>query len=909
MSTNREITLIVQEAPVQDKGKDIARISWEAMERLGLTGGDAVEIEGLERTYAVVSPSSSQWADVIFIDGNIRRRAGVGIREQATIRRATPQEARKIVFQIIQDVQGLDIRELEQFLSEQLDNTLLFQGKDIAIPVERTGRDPFEDFFSSRNIPGTMFWNTAPSYVVVRVVATEPERAVIPSQKTKYVVGRSGKQTQKEISRQGSAETGEKEVHLTEGYIPDIHYEDIGGLDRELAQVREMIELPLRNPDLFNHLGIEPPKGVLLYGPPGTGKTLIARAVANEVNAHFINLSGPEIMNKYYGESEGKLREVFEEAQEHAPSVIFIDEIDSIAPKREDTKGEVERRIVAQLLSLMDGLKNRGRVIVIAATNLPDNLDPALRRGGRFDREIEIGIPDVSGRMTIFQIHSQRVPLDLTRIDIIKGLLTRDEHTQRLRIEEDIINLKEKNSSGPSEDRRHDAERRLKSLYEQKEEVENQIRRRLFLQPFANQTHGFVGADISLVVKEAAMHALRKGLEKVSPKDLKEGKIDTGLIASIRVTQEDFQAALSHVEPSAMREVLIEVPDISWGQVGGLDDVKKELREAVEWPLKYPQIFRKLQTNTPKGILLFGPPGTGKTLMAKAIAHESECNFISVKGPELISKWVGESEKGIREVFRKARQAAPSIIFFDEIDSLVPKRGSFSDATHVTESVVSQILTEMDGLEELKNVTIIAATNRPDMLDDALMRPGRLERHIYVPPPEKEGRKNIFNIYLNNPDTLLTQDITIDDLADKTKGFVGADIEALIREAKLAAMREFISLMDGRTSQELEEAVANVRITANHFEEAFERVRPSLDERALERYAQESWQILYNQEQRSILERAADIIRYGKEKDIPDDKIRELRSELFEVARKNFDKISDCAQELDKKYHLTYLGE
>lgn len=904
MPTTRDITLTVQEAPVQDKGKDIARITWETMEKLGLSRGDVIEIEGTSKTYALVSPASSPWADAIFIDGNIRRRAGVGIREQAVIRRAETREAKKIEFQIIQDVQGLDIRDLEQFLSEQLQGTLIFQGKEIAIPVESSERSSFDDFFRSRDFGGS-FWNTPTAYVVVRITATDPSGAAIPAQKTRFSVVRAGKQASAPTGRAGSQGSPSGESGEKEKYIPDVHYEDIGGLGRELSLVREMIELPLRNPDLFNHLGIEPPKGVLLYGPPGTGKTLIAKAVANEVNAHFITLSGPEIMNKYYGESEGKLREVFEEAEEHAPSIIFIDEIDSIAPKREDTKGEVERRIVAQLLSLMDGLKSRGKVIVIAATNLPDNLDPALRRGGRFDREIEIGIPDISGRMAIFQIHSQRVPLDLNGITIGEDQLTRDEKMQISRLGEDILSLEGKISTDENAESKAESERRLVDIKAQKEEVENQIRRRLFLQPFANQTHGFVGADISLTVKEAAMHALRKGLEKVPPKDLKEGKIDKNLIASIRVTPGDFQAALSHVEPSAMREVLIEVPDVSWDQVGGLEEVKKDLREAVEWPLRYPQLFSHLQTKTPKGILLFGPPGTGKTMMAKAVAHESECNFISVKGPELISKWVGESEKGVREVFRKARQAAPSIIFFDEIDSLVPKRGSYSDATHVTESVVSQILTEMDGMEELKNVTIIAATNRPDMLDDALMRPGRLERHIFVPPPGKEGRKQIFEVYLKDSGTLLTADVSIDDLALKTEGYVGADIEALIREAKLAAMREFIALMVGRTDRELEEAVANVRVTSRHFDEAFGRVKGSLDETTREHYVRDSWKILYNEDQKKILEKAAFIIASAENLGIPENEISKLKDVIYSGTIKDFTGIEKHTQELDKKYNPT----
>jgi transitional endoplasmic reticulum ATPase len=557
--------------------------------------------------------------------------------------------------------------------------------------------------------------------------------------------------------------------------------------------VREMIELPLRHPELFERLGIEPPKGVLLYGPPGTGKTLIAKAVANEVDAHFITLSGPEIMSKYYGESEGKLREVFEEAQENAPTILFIDEIDSIAPRREETKGEVERRVVAQLLSLMDGLKARGQVIVIAATNIPDAIDPALRRGGRFDREIEIGIPDKKGRMEIFQVHTRGVPLA-----------------------EDVN-----------------------------------------LEQYADTSHGFVGADIALLVKEAAMHALRKIIPKI---DLEE-EIPGELLEDLRVTSDDFDQAKRHVEPSAMREVLVEIPSVRWKDVGGLDDVKSELQEAVEWPLKYPDVFEKLKTSPPKGILLFGPPGTGKTLLAKAVANESQVNFISVKGPELLSKWVGESEKGVREIFRKARQASPSIIFFDEVDALVPKRGTYMGSSHVTESVVSQILTELDGLEELKDVTVIGATNRPDMLDPALMRPGRMERHIYVPPPDAEGRKKIFDVYLEDGETILAADVSIDDLVTETEHFVGADIEALVREAKLAAMREFIQVMGDKPEQEITDAAVNVRITRKHFDEAKKKVKGSLDQDTLEASERQAWEMLYNQDQRTILENAAAAIR------------------------------------------------
>jgi transitional endoplasmic reticulum ATPase len=617
--------------------------------------------------------------------------------------------------------------------------------------------------------------------------------------------------------------------------VSDIHYEDIGGLGRELELVREMIELPLRHPEIFERLGIQPPKGVLLYGPPGTGKTLIAKAVANEVDAHFISLSGPEIMSKYYGESEKGLREKFEEAEQNAPAIIFIDEIDSIAPKREETKGEVERRVVAQLLSLMDGLKGRGQVIVIAATNLPDSIDPALRRGGRFDREIEIGIPDKKGRFEIFQVHTRGVPL-----------------ADDVKIEE-----------------------------------------------YANATHGFVGADISLLVKEAAMHALRK----VIPQIKIDEDIPNEVLDQLKVTNEDFAEARKHVEPSAMREVLVEVPDITWKQVGGLEDVKQELKEAVEWPIKYPDVFERLQTKAPKGILLFGPPGTGKTLLAKAVANESECNFIAVKGPELLSKWVGESEKGVREIFRKARQASPSIIFFDEVDALVPKRGSYAGSSHVTESVVSQILTELDGMEELKNVTILAATNRPDMLAAALLRPGRLERHIYVPAPDEESRKKIFGVYLSGEtEKVLAKDVDIESLVKKTEGYVGADIEALVREAKMAAMRDFIVQMGTRAEQERKDALKNVMLTKAHFDEALLKVKGSLDEDAIEKSERQAWEMLYNQEQREILSKAAMLVSSAGmgHKKVEENLVKDLRRLTF-ARKKDFAALSKMVEKFEKK--------
>ena len=754
MTDKDSFEVSVKEAARDDAGRGIARLSIEVMRALSLVSGDVIEIVGKRKAAAIVWPGFAQdtGQHILRIDGTVRANAGTGVDERVRIRKVEVGIAKKVV---IQPTQPIRLVGGEQYLSRVLRGRPVLEGQTVRVDV-------------IGNPLTLVIAKVTPKGIAVVTDETEIELKETPYRE----------------------EEGKKKV------VSDVHYEDIGGLTRELEMVREMIELPLRHPELFERLGIEPPKGVLLYGPPGTGKTLIAKAVANEVDAHFVTLSGPEIMSKYYGESEGKLREVFEEAQEHAPAIIFIDEIDSIAPKREDTKGEVERRVVAQLLSLMDGLKGRGQVVVIGATNIPDSLDPALRRGGRFDREIEIGIPDKKGRLEIFQVHSRGVPL----ADDVK------------------------------------------------------------LDSYADTTHGFVGADIALLVKEAAMHALRKIIPKI---DLDQ-EIPAELLEELKVTGTDFDEARRHVEPSAMREVLVEIPDVTWEDVGGLEEVKQELKEAVEWPLKYPVVFAQLQTKPPKGILLFGPPGTGKTMLAKAVANESECNFISVKGPELLSKWVGESEKGVREIFRKARQASPSIIFFDEVDALVPKRGTYMGSSHVTESVVSQILTELDGLEELKNVTVIGATNRPDMLDPALMRPGRMERHIYVPPPDAESRKKIFAVYLRDAETLLADDVRIDDLIDKTEHYVGADIEALVREAKLAAMREFITMMAGKSPEEMGDAAINIRLTGKHFEEARKKVKGSLDDEALEAAERQAWEMLYSGDQREVLENALTAIKRVK---------------------------------------------
>jgi transitional endoplasmic reticulum ATPase len=561
------------------------------------------------------------------------------------------------------------------------------------------------------------------------------------------------------------SEESEKAIQVAKGDgAPSISYEDIGGIKNEVSRLREMIELPLRHPELFKRLGVEAPKGVLLHGPPGTGKTLLAKAVAHETNANFYTIGGPEIMSKFYGESEERLREVFKKAEENAPAIIFIDEIDSIAPKREEVSGEVERRVVAQLLSLMDGMSSRGKVVVIGATNRINAIDPALRRPGRFDREIEIGVPDRDGRLEILQIHTRGMPLEK---DVDLGVI-------------------------------------------------------------ANMSHGFVGADLQAVAKEAGIRALRRVLPEI---DLTTENIPSDILKKIVVTMDDFLSVIKEIEPSALREVFVEIPDVKWDDIGGLADVKQELQEAVEWPLKYQGLFLHSDATPPKGILLYGPPGTGKTLMAKAAAHESEANFISIKGPELLSKWVGESEKGVREVFRKARQAAPCIVFFDEIDAIAPTRGGVGSDSHVTERVISQLLTELDGLEVLSNVIIIAATNRPDIIDAALLRPGRFDRLLYVPPPDKESRIKIFKIHTSKKP--LADDVKIEVLAAHTEGYTGADIAALASAAVMLALREHIEKY--KDPKKAESAKTELKLHMKHFEEAMKKIRP-LSKHEIETY-------------------------------------------------------------------------
>jgi transitional endoplasmic reticulum ATPase len=713
----KSVVLRVAEAYHRDAGRGIARIDTETMRKLGVVSGDVIEIEGKNIATAIVWPGYSPDSNksIIRIDGNIRSNAGVAIDDRVRIKKTRVKEAKRVTLEPTQPVR---IAGGERYIARILKGRPITKGQ--IIRVEMLGNP-----------------------ITFVVTNTIPLGTVIPQIDTEIVLR---KPREEAIG------------------VPHVTYEDIGGLKREIGMIREMIELPLRHPELFERLGIDPPKGVLLHGPPGTGKTLIAKAVATETDANFYSISGPEIMSKFYGESEKHLRDIFEEARKSAPSIIFIDELDSIAPKRGETTGEVERRVVAQLLSLMDGLESRGQVVVVGATNRVNALDEALRRGGRFDREIEIGIPDRNGREEILQVHTRGMPLA------------------------EDVNLKE----------------------------------------LADLTHGFVGADLASLCKEAAMHALRKILPEI---DI-EKEIPPEVMEKLKVTKEDFSEALKSTEPSALREVFVEVPNVNWDDIGDLEHAKQELKEVVEWPLKYPETFERLKTKPPKGILLFGPPGTGKTMLVKAVANATEANFISIKGPELLSKWVGESEKAVREIFRKAKQAAPCIIFLDEIDSIAPVRGGGYDS-HVTERVVSQMLTAMDGLEELNDVVIIAATNRPDMVDPALLRPGRLDRLIYIQPPDKEGRKKIFEVHLRGKP--IGEDVDIEELAKRTEGYVGADIAGIVKEAVMGALREFIT--SGISDEHVKEAIKNVVVKKKHFETAIKSVRPSATPKVQEEFA------------------------------------------------------------------------
>ena len=718
-------TLKVLEAYTRDVGRGVARIDYDSMDSLSASTGDVIEIRGKRRTVAKCLPlyPSDEGKGIIRVDGLVRNNAGVAIGDTVVVRKIKAVPAEKVIVAPLEAIPSID----ERYLADALESVPLIKGDNVMVP-----------YFGGR--------------LTFQVIGVTPVAdAILVTQKTVF-----------QISEKGEVARG----------ITNVAYEDIGGLKEEIQKVREMIELPLRHPEIFEKLGIEAPKGVLLYGPPGTGKTLLAKAVANETNAHFISISGPEIMSKFYGESEARLREIFKEAKEKAPSIIFIDEIDSIAPKREEVTGEVERRVVSQLLSIMDGLEARGKVIVIAATNRPNALDPALRRPGRFDREIEIKVPDKRGRLEILQIHTHNMPLDTD-------------------VDQDRV---------------------------------------------AAVTHGFVGADLEYLCKEAAMKCLRRLLPELN---LEDEKLAPEVLNKLIVTMNDFENAVKEVMPSAMREVYLESPDIPWTSIGGLEDIKRELQEAVEWPLRYPDLYKELKHTLTKGILLHGPSGTGKTLLAKAVATESEANFISVKGPELISKWVGESERGMREIFRRARQAAPCVVFFDEIDSIALTRGGMGGTdsgggyggSGSSDRMLSQLLTEMDGIQELQGVVVIAATNRVDMIDAALLRPGRFDKIIFVPNPDMNTREKILQIHTKGKP--LGQGIDFRKISEITEGFSGADITGVANTAISIVLHEY--LQKYTTPEEAAKHASDALISMRHFEDAVKKIKIQRERRPEER--------------------------------------------------------------------------
>ncbi len=730
-----EVKLKVMEALQEEAYKGVVRIDSQTMRDINVRPGDIVELEGARKTVGIADrayPTDVGQA-VIRMDGIMRRNAKVSLGETVKVRRAEVKEARTLTIAPAQ--QGITIQADPMLFKRGLLGRALIKGDQVALGgVKRRRRTleggPFEDIFDIFEEHIGSFGLGSLKFIVVN---SDPKQAVIVTENTEVTLN-------------------PKAVEVLEEKIVEVTYEDVGGLTEEVKKIREMVELPLKHPEIFERLGIQPPKGVLLHGPPGTGKTLLAKAVANETNAHFIHLDGPAVMSKFVGEAEKRIREIFEEAEKNAPSIIFIDEIDAIAVKREESYGEVERRVVAQLLATMDGLKSRGRVVVIAATNRPNSIDPALRRPGRFDREIEIGVPKQEARLQIFKIHTRNMPI------------TKDVDLQEL----------------------------------------------------ARISHGFVGADIEALCKEAAMNVLRRMLPDFRYK--KDEPIPEDFLNKIRIALSDFKEALKLVRPSALREVFIEAPTTTWEDIGGLETTKQEIKEAVEWPLKFPGVFKNLGVTAPKGILLYGPPGTGKTLLAKAVAHESEANFILINGPELLSKWVGESERGIRKIFEKARQASPCIVFFDEIDAITPRRGRGND-TNVTERMVNQFLTELDGLQELNDVVVIGATNRPDMLDPALLRPGRFDRILLIPVPDQKARLKILQIHTKPMP--LAKDVNLDILAEKTPNFVGADIEALCRESAILALRK-----------DMEAKVVSMK----NFNEALKKVRASVSPEDIKAY-------------------------------------------------------------------------
>jgi len=740
MAKNNGAGLKIVEALQDDVYKGVARIDPQLMKNLGLVRGDIISITGDRETLAIVDRAypADVGEDIIRVDMLIRKNARAGVGEQVFVKKASVKAASRVTISPVHQGTPFAIQADSEGIKNSLLGRPIMKGDLISLGGVQRRREVmsegFPDIFGDLNdLFGGQMGVSGFHQIRFVVTATSPNQPCFINENTEVVLN-------------------PKSVDLSEEAVPGIAYEDIGGLTEEIKKIREMVELPLKHPEIFEKLGIDPPKGVLLHGPPGTGKTLLARAVASESDANFILLNGPEIMSKFYGESEKKIRDIFEDAEKNAPSIIFFDEIDAIAPKREDVQGEVERRVVSQLLSMMDGLKSRGKVVVIGATNRVNSVDPALRRPGRFDREVEISVPNKKGRLDILKIHTRNMPLAKN------------------------VNLD-------------------------------------FL---AGKTHGFVGADLSALTKEAAMNVLRKMLPELKLED--EEPIPNEVLDKAIIRSNDFDESLKVVRPSAMREVYVETPNVSWENIGGMEKTKQELKEAVEWPINNPEAFVRLGIRAPRGILLYGPPGTGKTLLAKAVAKESEANFIHVKGPSLLSMWVGKSEEGVRKVFERARQVAPCVVFFDEIDSLAGRRG-VEQGTKVTERVLNQLLAEIDGLEDMKDVTIIGATNRPDMLDPALMRPGRFDRIILADVPDSASREKIFEVHVKN--TPLDKSVRVKDLVSLTEGFVGADIEALVREAALNALRN--------------DSDANV-VTKKNFDEALKKVKPSVSPDTAKRY-------------------------------------------------------------------------
>ncbi|MCX6774165.1 MAG: CDC48 family AAA ATPase [Candidatus Micrarchaeota archaeon] len=870
MADEKNIILKVSESLRSDVGRSIARLDSKARKELSLSVGDFIRLAGKRQTIAIVWPAhpEDEGLDIIRIDGILRNNAGVGIGEKVKVFKTEIKEASRIILAPKEQIRYSP--ELEDYVHKRLINRPMIKGDMIPIGVFGTA-------------------------LPLSVVQTQPQGAIIVTEATQISI--------------------KSEPEKTDERIPTVTYEDIGGLGEPIQKIREMVEIPMRHPELFERLGIEPPKGVLLYGTPGTGKTLLAKAVANESDASFYYIGGPEIVSKYVGESEQKLRKIFEDAEKSAPSIIFIDEIDAIAPKREESQGEVERRMVSQLLTLMDGLKNRGQVVVIGATNRPETIDPALRRPGRFDREIEISVPDKAGRREILEIHMRNVPLDampprpdLTAKLIISSIV--DSYPEK----KEMINDNKKDiekllnilcsreaiasvySSMIMEETKEKAEINPDMLYsklaagsivkyavtkamkkgnpEEKYSVDinkvidtniiigdiNQAIKRIksndafefpdminnrqvmqemgtmvsslksneefssslsklissaLIDEMAQMTYGYTGADMSALVKESAIKALRRILPELNIENVDE-QISEEMLEKINVTTEDFFSALNEIQPSALRELYIERPNVKWDDIGGLDGIKAELKEAVELPLKNPEIFEEIGIRALKGVLLFGVPGTGKTLLAKAVASESDANFVAINGPEVLSKWVGESEKAVREIFRKARLSSPCIIFIDEIDAIAPKRGSGDEGTKVTERMVNTLLTEMDGIRGLNSVFVIGATNRPDILDTALLRAGRFDKIIEIPLPDENSRRSILEIHTRR--MALAKDINKEEIVKMTGGFSGADIENLVREAGMNAIRRLQS-QKGKKER-------NVRM--DDFMEAFKNIRPPM---------------------------------------------------------------------------------